>query len=423
MKGVNSLNIWKKIIAMIVVAIIVTRFLIFDIFALSAPSLPQINLITNNGPVLSFLQQVLLGLGVTSDISTMSLAEAEMKNRLDYYEEFGTFLGANEFYIDGQVVSGAEFTQHYFNESPDFWDTLEILKEAGLNLYNWIFQNEEHVIPSYTDVDMKGYGAVVVRFFENPGSWNISYGNYVVLESDGYYRLYRHKRQEYYRNYELSSTQIYTDNRVGSYLPEQVKVYGDVRNLDGTQISTGTTEDIIGETADGTAITPDMLNPDGSVTIDGVTYYPKDYLDLTKFDDAAIVDLLNQILATIENTAVIEGDNTLAEDIAADVAVELDIAELNGLQMPTGILTVFPFCIPFDFVRGMKLLSAKPEVPYFKADVVVPTFLGVPEQRWEFVIDLKNFEPVAVITRWTSLFSFSYVLILLTGKIVKGAGA
>ena len=193
--------------------------------------------------------------------------------------------------------------------------------------------------------------------------------------------------------------------------------YGDVRYFDGTAAPTDAmTEAQVGENAEGETVTLDDIQA-GDVPVGDVAF------DWTKFDDTAIIDLLNQILAVLDNAPVISEDNSIAEDVVGDVTVELDISELNNLQMPLGITDVFPFCIPFDFVRGMKLLSAEPETPYFEANIVVPSFFGVPEQRWDFVIDLKMFEPVAIITRWTCLLSFSYVLIILTGKIVKGAGA
>ena len=197
------------------------------------------------------------------------------------------------------------------------------------------------------------------------------------------------------------------------------KHYGDVRNhLDGTQVETDDEAiPVIGE-ADGTQVTPDMLNPDGTVTIDGTTYYPKDFIDWDKFKDPAIIDLLNQILDAIDNAYVF--DDSVPDSIPGDVAVEVP-AELSDFTTP-GIANVFPFCLPWDFVRGMHLLKSEPEVPHFETEIKIPAFLNVPEQKWKLEIDFKEFEPLARITRWCSLLSFVYVLILITPKICKGAG-
>ena len=226
----------------------------------------------------------------------------------------------------------------------------------------------------------------------------------------------------YYPNGTIQNEYKYPYGGTGKYIswtsfPEYQKFYGDVRYEDGTQAETDDEAiPVIGE-ADGTQVTPDMLNPDGTVTIDGTTYYPKDFIDWDKFKDPAIIDLLNQILDSIDNAFVI--DDSVSDSIPGDVAVEVP-AELSDFTTP-GIMNVFPFCLPLDFVRGMQLLKAEPEVPHFEKEIKIPAFLNVPEQKWKFVIDFKELEPLAKITRWCFIFGFIYTLILITPKIVKGA--
>ena len=89
--------------------------------------------------------------------------------------------------------------------------------------------------------------------------------------------------------------------------------------------------------------------------------------------------------------------------------------------LPKTIFTVFPFCLPRDFVRGMQLFSAKPETPHFECEIKVPAFLNIPAQTWNIVVDLERFEMLARITRWLSFISFSFLLIQLSATIVKGA--
>ena len=138
------------------------------------------------------------------------------------------------------------------------------------------------------------------------------------------------------------------------------ELYGDVRYEDETPFETDEeTLPLIGE-ADGTQVTPDMLNPDGTVTIDGTTYYPKDFIDWDKFKDPAIIDLLNQILDAIDNAPVVSEQDKPIVDVDSIEIVVPD--ELSDYTVPVGISSVFPFCLPFDFSRGIKILLAKPEV-------------------------------------------------------------
>lgn len=200
-----------------------------------------------------------------------------------------------------------------------------------------------------------------------------------------------------------------------------IEVYGDVRNSDGTAAETDDTyADYVGEDYDGELITLEDIQA-GAVPLDDTL------LDYDKFTDDTIVDLLNQILAELEQVPVVEEDTTetvdSAKDTVSDMAAELDIADLNSLQMPLGIADVFPFCLPFDFVRGMELLVAKPEVPVFKTTVDFGEINGWDLGEYPVVISFEKWEPVAIVTRWTSLLLFSYVLIFISTKIVKGAGA
>lgn len=100
---------------------------------------------------------------------------------------------------------------------------------------------------------------------------------------------------------------------------------------------------------------------------------------------------------------------------------DVNIGELDKLKVPTGISTVFPFCLPFDFVRGLSLFSAKPATPRFEVPIefkAIGLFEGF---TYNLVVDFDKLELLAFISRWVSTFSFSMVLIILSTRIVKGA--
>ncbi len=99
----------------------------------------------------------------------------------------------------------------------------------------------------------------------------------------------------------------------------------------------------------------------------------------------------------------------------------VNIGELDKLKVPTGISTVFPFCLPFDFVRGLSLFSAKPATPRFELPIEFKPIGLFEGFTYDLVVDFDKLELLAFISRWVSTFSFSMVLIILSTKIVKGA--
>ncbi len=270
--------------------------------------------------------------------------------------------------------------------------------------------------------DLKG-ATCAIKYYSSDGSAYMYYANCTgVINSSqthgGITDVFWY--QWYDKNGNLVTDMAQTSSSLSAPLAYGYQLYGSWTYSDGSIAPTADeTAAEVGETADGEQVTLDDIQS-GTVSADDTT------LDYDKFNDEAIIDLLSQILATLENVPVVEENDTTYDDAKENIQAatgELDMAELNNLQMPLGILDVFPFCLPVDFVRGMKLLSAEPETPYFEVNIVVPSFLGVPEQKWDFVIDFEMLEPLAIITRWTSLLSFSYVLIFASTKIVKGAGA
>lgn len=303
----------------------------------------------------------------------------------------------------------------------------DTIGKYGNAVYDYLSSLGAGLLDGYTvqnqvpTTDLKGYGALFESWRREDDLRYRCYCDYISLNGSTT-MLHGKLHYVYYDSHgkiQREKDRDMGDSFVGTTTSSIDKHYGDVRNhLDGTQVETDDEAiPVIGE-ADGTQVTPDMLNPDGTVTIDGTTYYPKDFIDWDKFKDPAIIDLLNQILDAIDNAYVF--DDSVPDSIPGDVAVEVP-AELSDFTTP-GIANVFPFCLPWDFVRGMHLLKSEPEVPHFETEIKIPAFLNVPEQKWKLEIDFKEFEPLARITRWCSLLSFVYVLILITPKICKGAG-
>ena len=71
----------------------------------------------------------------------------------------------------------------------------------------------------------------------------------------------------------------------------------------------------------------------------------------------------------------------------------------------------------------MKTLVQKPKVPVFKAELDLTNICGYDLGKHTIEISFEKWEPAAVVCRWFFILLYIYTLILLTGKIVKGAGA
>ena len=93
-----------------------------------------------------------------------------------------------------------------------------------------------------------------------------------------------------------------------------------------------------------------------------------------------------------------------------------EITGIEGVErFKVDLTMVFPFCLPFDFVRLLKALSADPVAPSFEIPFVVPA-LGMEEY---YTIDLSFMDEVAAIFRLGETVAFIIGLIFITQKLIK----
>lgn len=182
---------------------------------------------------------------------------------------------------------------------------------------------------------------------------------------------------------------------------------------------------------DGTKVYP---NADGTYTIDNSVYSPT--YNISNYDDSALLGLLQQLLDKIDS---LEGqleyekeketDKELEEkqqealdelDEATDAATDADVLSKYTYSSMKWA-NIFPFCIPWDFVRGVKLLSASPVAPKFTIPFEIPEFGSFGGYKSEIVLDFSDYETYFKPVRWFTTTFFLISLGFITFKIVKGA--
>lgn len=177
---------------------------------------------------------------------------------------------------------------------------------------------------------------------------------------------------------------------------------------------------------DGTKVYP---NSDGTYNIDNRVYSPT--YNLGAYDDSALLGLLQQLLQKVgelENKLEFEKDTATDEELEEKLEEAAEEAQsytgsLSEFMLDSAITKVFPFCLPFDFVRGIKLFNASPKTPVFTYYIKIPAVGSFAGTQVEITIDFSRFETLASISRWVSTVGFAFSLIFISTKIVKGAGA
>ncbi len=401
-------------------AVIVLRLTVLNAFALSAAP------VIASSELAALLGELLVSAGICTSSELVDMSCDEMKDKLRPIvssETFPTDYPDAMSNLKGSIVN--------LVTSPAANTTTALVDSA---VSSWItgLKDDYSCLNLTFTTDLNGCGALYERYRNGSLDYRV-YCDYIVISSVKYCNLNGLRCQEFYSYGELTQSTDYVDDydpfscQLGMSLSSSsysVKLYGDVRYNDGTPAETDDEAiPIIGE-ADGTTVTPDMLNPDGTVTIDGTTYYPEDYIDWDKFKDTAIIDLLNDILARLDKADVKEPD--LTDEIVDSITDSVDVTvseELSDFVVPTGIASVFPFCLPVDFVRGIQLLSAEPVAPVLEIPFDVPEFGAFKGYSTTLTIEFEKYDKYFSVFRWGIYLCFCFMLIFVSTKIVKGAGS
>jgi len=97
--------------------------------------------------------------------------------------------------------------------------------------------------------------------------------------------------------------------------------------------------------------------------------------------------------------------------------------DLSGLGLPAlgaALVTRFPFSIPWDVVKGIKLVAAPAEAPRWEVDFLAPIAgrVGGWKGSTKVVIDMGQYEIIGQVCRWTSMIGFCLILASGTKKLI-----
>lgn len=151
-------------------------------------------------------------------------------------------------------------------------------------------------------------------------------------------------------------------------------------------------------------------------------------LDLSNVhDDTYTFPLTGSLENTLDDTHTMVFNPTLDEDITnvGDITVTYpqnpsiptlkDVDKIENIDdLKFDWTTVFPFCIPFDFIKFLKVLCSDPITPEVNWNYDLVGFKGT------LNLSLKDYNDVASLLRKMETFSFILFLIFKTRELIRG---
>lgn len=133
--------------------------------------------------------------------------------------------------------------------------------------------------------------------------------------------------------------------------------------------------------------------------------------------DMVLQGVLDDVLAgTLTSTMEAAG-----EEVVDPPAEELpDVDELGLPALGAALTSRFPFSIPWDFFRAVKLVAAPAKAPRFEVDFMAPIEHRVGQWQGDttIVLDFSEYAIIGQISRWTSTIGFCLMLAGATKRLI-----
>jgi len=136
-----------------------------------------------------------------------------------------------------------------------------------------------------------------------------------------------------------------------------------------------------------------------------------------ELDKPVSIPIPKVIPSDIPQTIAQSIPQAIPQAIPTDVPLPY-IPDLPDFDVPALITTKFPFCLPFDFIRGIRVLVVEPQPPIMEYNVGTEFqghFIG-----GKVKLDFTILNPLVRLLRWLETIGFCYVLMLVTKKLMKG---
>lgn len=139
----------------------------------------------------------------------------------------------------------------------------------------------------------------------------------------------------------------------------------------------------------------------------------------------ALDPALNPDIADTDNPALVldpaaatDAYKKAVADTVADVAasaVAVPDVDIDTGSYTVNLTNIFPFCLPFDFIRLLDALDAEPVTPVFEFPFVVPAL----DIDITVKFDMSFLEPAMEVFRMGETVGFVILLIVLTQRVIK----
>lgn len=155
-----------------------------------------------------------------------------------------------------------------------------------------------------------------------------------------------------------------------------------------------------------------VVGVDGTLNYGGVTDVPTDSTGsfstaLTGFWNNYLVNPVTGLWDTVKTLPDVISS---AWDTSMDVPLES--IQLSNLQLD-GIITRFPFSIPFDFIRVLSVINVSPVAPDLSFNI------NTKYLKISHTIDSRPMDIYIKFFRWFVILTFTIGLMFLTGKVIK----
>lgn len=160
-----------------------------------------------------------------------------------------------------------------------------------------------------------------------------------------------------------------------------------------------------------------------SITIpEGLTDTQSVALDVGATESMSVEQILQGIL-----DAILAGDLTATAEVVDTAEEPVDPEEPvvplppNGLdELGAALTSRFPFSIPWDVYKGVQLLAAPAQAPYFEVDFFAPIAhrVGGWKGSTKIVLDFAEYEIIGQVSRWASTIGFCLMLASGTKRLI-----